>query len=338
MNLREYIKERWLQFIMLLAVLTVVILFGVLVMIPNFYLLLVGVSFVSIWFAVWCTDYMRKRRFYRTVENHLAHLDQKYLLPELLECPGFLEGKFMYETLQEMAESMNWRVGEYRHKSDEYKEYIELWVHEVKLPIATGKMILENNRDSCSESLSEELDKIDDFAEQALFYARSNYVEKDYILKKLNLEELAREVIRKNKKALIGGKFSIALHDLNVCVYSDSKWLAFILNQILANSIKYRKEDSAGIEWYAAAEKEKVILCMKDKGIGIPVMDVGRVFDKGFTGSNGRFGKKSTGIGLYLCRKLCEKMGHKIYLTSREGEGCEVFIEFPKGSMTGFLE
>ena len=99
MNLREYIKERWLQFIMLLAVLTVVILFGVLVMIPNFYLLLVGVSFVSIWFAVWCTDYMRKRRFYRTVENHLAHLDQKYLLPELLECPGFLEGKFMYETL-----------------------------------------------------------------------------------------------------------------------------------------------------------------------------------------------------------------------------------------------
>ena len=75
----------------------------------------------------------------------------------------------MYETLQEMAESMNWRVGEYRRKSDEYKEYIELWVHEVKLPIATGKMILENNRDSCSESLSEELDKIDDFAEQALF-------------------------------------------------------------------------------------------------------------------------------------------------------------------------
>lgn len=159
MNLREYIKERWLQFILLLAVLTVVMLFGVLVMIPGFYLLLAGVSFVSIWFVIWCTDYMRKCRFYKTVENHLAHLDQKYLLPELLECPDFLEGKFMYETLQEMMESMNWRVGEYRRKSDEYKEYIELWVHEVKLPIATGKMILENNRDSCSESFVEELDK-----------------------------------------------------------------------------------------------------------------------------------------------------------------------------------
>ena len=338
MSLRLYIRERWLQFILLLAVLIVVISFGVLVMIPGFYLLLVGISFVGIWFVVWCTDYLRKRRFYKTVESHLSHLDQKYLLPELLECPGFLEGKFLYGTVQEMMESMNWRVGEYKRKSDEYKEYIELWVHEVKLPIATGKMILENNKDSYSESLAEELDKIDNFTEQALFYARSNYVEKDYILKKLNLEEVVREVIRKNKKALISGRFSIDLHDLDVSVYSDSKWLAFILNQILANSIKYRKEDSAGIEWYAVKEKEKVILCLKDRGIGIPVMDAGRVFEKGFTGSNGRSGKKSTGIGLYLSKKLCEKMGHKICLTSKEGEGCEVLITFPKGSMTGFLE
>lgn len=92
MNLREYIKERWLQFIMLLAVLTVVILFGVLVMIPNFYLLLVGVSFVSIWFAVWCTDYMRKRRFYRTVENHLAHLDQNSCFPSCWNARVFWKG------------------------------------------------------------------------------------------------------------------------------------------------------------------------------------------------------------------------------------------------------
>lgn len=338
MSLREYLKERWLQFTLLLAVLTVILLFGVLVMIPGFYLLLVGCAFVSIWFVVWCTDYMRKRSFYKTVENHLAHLDQKYLLPELLESPGFLEGRFLYETLQEMMESMNWRVREYRRKSDDYKEYIELWVHEVKLPIATGKMILENNRDSYSDSLTEEFDKIDDFTEQALFYARSNYVEKDYILKKLNLEELVREVIRKNKKALIKGKFKIDLHDLDVSVYSDSKWLAYILNQILANSIKYRREGRTEIEWYAVTEKEKVILCMRDNGMGIPVMDQGRIFEKGFTGANGRSGKKSTGIGLYLCKKLCEKMGHRIYLTSREGEGCEVFIDFPKGSMTGFLE
>ena len=142
------------------------------------------------------------------MENHLAHLDQKYLLPELLECPGFLEGKFMYETLQEMAESMNWRVGEYRRKSDEYKEYIELWVHEVKLPIATGKMILENNRDSCSESLSEELDKIDDFAEQALFSRQKQLRGKGLYTEKAESGGAGtRGYTQKIKKALIGGKF-----------------------------------------------------------------------------------------------------------------------------------
>ena len=123
-------------------------------------------------------------------------------------------------------------------------------------------------------------------------------LEKDYILKKLNLEELVREVIRKNKKALIKGKFMINLHDLDVSVYSDSKWLAYILNQILDNSIKYRREGRTEIEWYAVTEKEKVILCMRDNGMGIPVMDQGRIFEKGFTGANGRSGKKSTGIGL----------------------------------------
>lgn len=332
MKRSAYLKERWLQFLLLIIVLTLMLVFGVLISIPTEYLVLVGMSYVIIWFAVWCIDYQRKKYFYDFVKEQADSLDKKYLLPELLECPGFQEGKFFYEMIQEMSKSMTEHVGEYRKNSEEYKEYIEMWVHEIKLPIATGKMLLENHPGEYSESLSEELDSIDGYAEQALFYARSNYVEKDYLLTKVNLEIVAKEVIRENKKGLLGKKIRVNLHDLNVEVYSDGKWLAFILKQILSNSIKYIGDGERCIEWYAVREKEKVCLYLKDSGIGIPLKDMSRLFEKGFTGENGRTGKKSTGMGLYLCRKLCEKMGHRIWVKS--SEGCEITIAFPVGSLT----
>lgn len=334
MRIRIYLKERWLQLLMLLVTVTLVVLFGRLIGIPTEYLVLVWCSFMGIWFLVWCTDFLRKKQFYRFVEEQLEALDKKYLLPELLDCPEFSEGRFFYETLQEMTKSMSEYIGKFRNNSEEYKEYIEMWVHEIKLPIATGKMVLENHKGEYSDSLSEELDKIDGYAEQALFYARSNYVEKDYLLTRTRLEDVAREVIRENKKGILREKIRVNLHDLETEVYSDRKWLAFILKQILSNSLKYMGDGEKNIEWYAVCEKERVCLYLRDSGMGIPVQDTGRVFEKGFTGENGRAGKKSTGMGLYLCRKLCEKMGHRIWVNSSEGKGCEVIIVFPKGSMT----
>lgn len=334
MRLSIYLKERWLQLLMLLVTVTLVVVFGLLIDIPTEYLVLVGGSFTVIWFIIWCTDFLRRKQFYSFAQEQLEALDKKYLLPELLVCPEFSEGRFFYETLQEMTKSMSEHVGKFRNNSEEYKEYIETWVHEIKLPIATGKMILENHKEEYSDSLAEELDKIDGYAEQALFYARSNYVEKDYLLTRTKLEDVAREVIRENKKGILREKISVSLHDLDQEVYSDRKWLAFILKQILSNSLKYMGDKEKCIEWYAVCEKERICLYLRDTGIGIPLKDTGRVFEKGFTGENGRTGKKSTGMGLYLCRKLCEKMGHRIWLKSSEGKGCEIIIAFPKGSMT----
>ena len=201
-------------------------------------------------------------------------------------------------------------------------------------------MIIENNKTTVTKSINEELDKVENYIEQALFYARSNTVEKDYYIKKSNLKEIVNESIKKNKKLLIQEKILLNIHDLDVIINTDSKWIVFILNQIIQNSIKYRKkEDSLSIEIYAVQKKEKVILYINDNGIGIKKGEIARVFEKGFTGTNGRLSnKKSTGIGLYLCKKLCDKLGIKIELNSNENEGTQIRSDISKGELYKYIK
>lgn len=333
MNIRAYFKDHLVQILLLAGLLFAEISFGFLAGIPKFYLCLVGIGTCVFSVLICYRDFFKKRAFFEDIQQGMGELERSYLLPELLEEPDFLEGRLFLEVLREMERSMAEQVQAYEKDTREYKEFIELWVHEVKLPIATGKLLVENNREFYDESMMEELDKIDGYAEQALFYARSNDVEKDYVLKKLSLRQIAGEVLKKNRKALLSSGISIEFHDLEEEVYSDSKWAAFIL-QILSNSIKYMGEGERKLEWYAQGGENQVKLYLQDSGIGISKADLPRVFDKGFTGENGRIGKKSTGMGLYLCKKLCEKMGHQIEVSSVSGEGCLVVIHFPKGSMT----
>ena len=195
-------------------------------------------------------------------------------------------------------------------------------------------MIIENNKTDVTKSIDEEIDKIEDYTEQALFYARSNAVEKDYIIKKTNLEKIVNSVIMKNKNEFIQGKIQLNIHDTNLEVGTDSKWVIFILNQIIHNSIKYKKDnENLQIEIFAKKQKDNSILYIKDNGIGIRKGEITRVFEKGFTGSNGRIlNKKSTGIGLYLCKKLCDKLGLAIELDSEENVGTEIKLVFPQSS------
>ena len=250
-----------------------------------------------------------------------------------------------------MLENVNY----YKNIQEDYKEYIELWIHEVKIPIAASKLIIENNKNSNENisksnieiinekneiltSISEELDKIENYTEQALYYARSNAVEKDYIISKTNLKEIVNNAILKNKTTLIKQKVSLNLDKLEQTeVYTDSKWSIFIINQIIQNAIKYSKKEARKLEIASKEKENKVILYIRDNGIGIKKGDIARVFEKGFTGENGRIiGQKSTGLGLYLCKKLCDKLGIGIELNSEKDKGTEVRIIFPKNSYTKF--
>ena len=278
-------------------------------------------------------EYFKRKKFYDNLLKMLEELDEKYLITEIIKTPNFLEGQILKNSLEQIDKSMLENVNKYKYMTEDYKEYIELWIHEIKIPISASKMVIENNKNAITKSIDEELDKVENYIEQALFYARSNTVEKDYYIRKVVLKEIVNESIKKNKSSLIQEKISIDIHDLEIEVNTDNKWIVFILNQIIQNSIKYRKKENSVIEIYANQGKENVILYIKDNGIGIKQGEITRVFEKGFTGTNGRLSnKKSTGIGLYLCKKLCNKLGIGIELNSVQNEGTEVKLVFPKDS------
>lgn len=278
-------------------------------------------------------DFYNRKSYYDNLKKNLEDLDAKYLIPEIIGTPDFIDGKILKEVVQDAGKSMLENVNKYKYIQDDYKEYIELWIHEIKIPISASKMIIENNKNSVTKSIDEELNKIENYTEQALFYARSNTVEKDYVVKKSNLKEIVNQAILKNKNILINTKTSLEFGDLDVEVFTDSKWTVFIINQIIQNSIKYSKSDERKIKISSNTLQESVVLYIEDNGIGISKKDINKVFDKGFTGENGRIiGKKSTGIGLYLCKKLCDKLRLGIQISSKRDKGTEVRIIFPKGS------
>ncbi len=337
MKFRDFIKDKVLLIatvILALISIEILLLAYNIGIIAQIYIAIIIILVVSISIFV---EYKNKQHFYNQLKTNMDELNEKYLISEIIKTPNFIEGKILKETIQDTGKSMLENVNHYKNIQEEYKEYIELWIHEVKIPIAASKMIIENNKNSVTKSIDEELDKVENYIEQALFYARSNAVEKDYIINKTNLKEIVNSSILKNKSTLLNEKVAIELKDIEQEVYTDSKWATFIINQIIQNAIKYSKKENKKIEIYSKTKNDKVILYIKDNGIGIKKGEITRVFERGFTGDNGRIiGQKSTGIGLYLCKKLCDKLGLGIELNSEKNIGTEVRIIFPKNSYTNF--
>ena len=333
MDFKLFFKEKVITILLLLFGIITIEIFLMAYNVGMFIKIYIPLIIMGLYVISISIEYFKRKRFYDNLLNMLEELDEKYLITEIIKTPNFLEGQIFKNSLEQIDKSMLENVNKYKYMTEDYKEYIELWIHEIKIPISASKMVIENNKNAITKSIDEELDKVENYIEQALFYARSNTVEKDYYIRKVFLKEIVTESIKKNKSSLIQEKISIDIHDLDIEVNTDNKWIVFILNQIIQNSIKYRKKENSVIEIYANQGKENVILYIKDNGIGIKQGEITRVFEKGFTGTNGRLSnKKSTGIGLYLCKKLCNKLGIGIELNSVQNEGTEVKLVFPKDS------
>lgn len=333
MDFKLFFKEKVITILLLLFGIITIEIFLMAYNVGMFIKIYIPLIIIGLYMISIIIEYFKRKKFYDNLLKILEELDEKYLITEIIKTPNFLEGQILKNSLEQIDKSMLENVNKYKYMTEDYKEYIELWIHEIKIPIATSKMVIENNKNAITKSIDEELDKVENYIEQALFYARSNTVEKDYYIRKVVLKEIVNESIKKNKSSLIQEKISIDIHDLEIEVNTDNKWIVFILNQIIQNSIKYRKKENSVIEIYANQGKENVILYIKDNGIGIKQGEITRVFEKGFTGTNGRLSnKKSTGIGLYLCKKLCNKLGIGIELNSVQNEGTKVKLVFPKDS------
>lgn len=276
-------------------------------------------------------EWARKRAFYLGTRQALDSLEEKYLLSELMEEPVDAEGEFFCQVLCETCKAMNDAVGEARRDMAEYREYIEAWVHEVKTPIASARLLLENRPGEAPAALVDELFKIDGYVEQALFYARSGAVERDYLIKAVSLRQVAGAAVKRYARPLIGAGFAVELEGLDATVYADPKWVEFILGQIIANAVQYRGEQPR-LRFTQAVEEQRVVLTVADNGVGVDPADLPRIFEKGFTGRNGRTGAaKSTGLGLYLCKKLCARLGLGVWAASEAGRGTAISLAFPKG-------
>lgn len=334
MNFKRYLKDNFITIMLVFFAIITIEIFLLVYPTSLFMQIYIPLILITTYSIGLCIDYIKRKKFYNKTLELLEELDKKYLIAEVMPKENFIDAKILKDILIQTDKDMIEHVNEYKYRQEDYKEYIELWIHEIKIPIAASKMIIENNKNEATKSIDEELDKIENYIEQALFYARSNAVEKDYVIKRSKLKPIVNDVIKKNKNELIHNKVVINTHDIDYEVATDSKWIRFILNQLIQNSIKYKNHNKVlEIEIYAIEKKENTILIIKDNGIGIKQGEITRVFEKGFTGSNGRIlGKKSTGIGLYLCKKLCNKLNIAIELNSQENIGTQIKLVFPQNS------
>ena len=272
-----------------------------------------AISFIALVWTVVVVCYLTvsffiQKRHCETLLVMAEQLGEKYLMPEVMAMPERADEQVFYQILKMAEKSMLEKIGEIQSERQEYKEYIEQWIHEVKTPITAMKLICENNRSEFTRELLVEVENINHFTEQALYYARSEHTEKDYTVREIRIRDVIHDAIADSKYLLRKNHVTVEVEDDGKIAYMDDKWVRFILNQIISNAVKYRTEQPS-LRFSTAQKHNQVILSVEDNGIGIPQSDLPRVFEKGFTGQNGRTVHSSTGIGLYLCKRLCDKLG-----------------------------
>ena len=257
------------------------------------------------------TYYQRKRRLNKLVKM-AEGLEEKYLLSEMLPEPEGAEEQVYFQLLKMASKSMLEQIGTVARERQEYREYIEQWIHEIKTPITAMKLLCENHKEPFTRELMRELEKTNRFTEQALYYARSEYTEKDYSVQEIRLFDVVHQAIADNKYLLLQNQVSLETEESELTVYSDEKWLRFILDQLIVNAVKYSREHPV-LRFYTRVQGDQIFLFVEDHGIGISANDLPRI-----TGQNGRIRQSATGIGLYLCKRLCDKLG--IGIAAKSGE------------------
>lgn len=210
-------------------------------------------------------------------------------------------------------------------------DYYTLWAHQIKTPIAAMGLLLQSTESAENFELSTELFKIEQYVDMVLQYLRLDSSSTDFIIKNYNLDDIVRQAVRKYAKLFIRKKICLDLPSIDCIVLTDEKWLVFVIEQVLSNSLKYTHEGKISIYMDPSSNKTLII---QDTGIGIQSEDLPRVFEKGFTGYNGRADKKSTGIGLYLCRRILSKLSHTITIESEVGKGTQVMIGLDTANLT----
>ncbi len=281
--------------------------------------------------AVQTAGYLRCRGRLEELASILEGLDRKYLFAECLPPPRNSAERRLFALLRRSGKSMIETVSEAQSAQREYREYVERWIHEIKTPITAAGLISRNAEPETRRKLTRELAQIEAHVERALFYARAESPEKDFMIRQTTLADLTTQAIGRHRALLTQCGVRVETENLEQTVYTDEKWAVFILGQLLQNAARYRNAAPA-ISISARSSGKQIRLSVRDNGTGIPAHELPRVFERGFTGSNGRArgtAGSSTGMGLYLCRKLADHLEIDLRIASEEGHGTTVTLTFP---------
>ena len=262
-----------------------------------------GVVFIA-------TDFVYYRRK-RTALQRLA--DEITLSAENIPLPQNGIEEDYTKLIHTLYDSLKEAENEAAEKLSDMTDYYTMWVHQIKTPIAAMGLILQNGDSPEYSELSENLQKIEQYAEMVLCYLRLDSNSSDLVIKEYDLDSIVKQAVRKFSSQFIRRQLKLVYKPLEKTVLTDEKWLLFVIEQIISNAVKYTL--SGEVEIYC---EEPLTLCIRDTGIGIAPEDIPQIFEKGYTGCNGRLDKKASGIGLYLCRRICGKLGHKI--TAESGD------------------
>ena len=291
-------------------------------------LVILLIVFLLVFLTVNMFDFFQQRARLLELKSILDGLDRKYLFTECVPQPKGLFERRLFDLTRLAGRDMTGAVSDTQASQREYREYVERWVHEIKAPLTAARLICRELDGDTRRKLTAELSQIETHVERALFYARAENPEQDCLIRQIELEKIVAQAIENHRSLLIQNGIRVEMKHMNCAVYTDEKWAVFILGQLLQNAAHYRGPEPV-ITLSAKPLGRQTQLIVHDNGIGIPAHELPRVFERGFTGSNGRIRGGSTGIGLYLCRKLAVFLELELRMDSQEGAGTTVTLTFP---------
>lgn len=325
----EYLEEKIFFIIVSLIFTLLLSIYLLLIGIDVRIIILLAILIIFFIFISLLINYLLIKKRYRKIVNLVDNLDEKYLIKEVIDKPKNLENRAYYYALDKACKVLNESLSEVENSKEEYLLFLNSFIHDIKTPISALSLYADNNND---KKVKEEVLKISRLVDKMLFYARSDVVEKDYFIKEVTLADLVHPVLLEYKNYLLNYSFKVEVKNLdNLSVYTDIKWLNFIIEQIISNSLKYQNKKNRLVRIKGTSDKNNIKLEIYDNGVGIKESDLPKVFDKGFTGSN-RNKKNASGIGLYLTKRLCDKLGIDIKIESEYLKYTRVIITFPKGN------
>ncbi len=328
MTLREFLSDQLSRIAFQLICIGLAVLFLFVTGTQPDVLALLLLALLPVFVTVYAAGFLRQRARLRELEAILNALNRKYLFAECAPPPKGIYERRLFELSRRAGRAMTGAVSDAQASQREYREYVEQWVHEIKAPITAARLICRDLDGETRRKLTAELAQVEAHAERALFYARVGSPEQDCLLRLVKLEKIAAQAIENHRSLLIQSGVRVETQGLDCSVYTDEKWSVFILGQLLQNAARYRGPEPV-ITLSAKLLGKQTQLVVHDNGIGIPAHELPRVFDRGFTGSNGRNRGGATGMGLYLCKKLASFLDLDLHMVSREGEGTTVTLTFP---------